>query len=58
MEDPINNNKLRHDIINTLIENKHVSELISDVYGNYVIQKALYVSEGVKFMEIINVTIF
>lgn len=55
MEDPYNNYKLRHDIIDTLIENKWIGELICDVYGNYVIQKSLYVSTGEKLMEIINV---
>ena len=55
MEDPFNNNKLRNDIVNALIENRYISELIYDVFGNYVVQKALFVSEGVKFMEIINV---
>lgn len=32
-----------------------VSEILSDQYGNYVIQKALQVSEGLKFLSIIQV---
>lgn len=55
MEDNENKNKLRNEIINTLLENKLVAELICDQYGNYVIQKALQVSDGLKFMEIIHV---
>jgi hypothetical protein len=55
MEDHLSNYKLRNDIINTLIEYKLIGDLICDVYGNYVIQKSLYVSKGEKFLEIIDV---
>ena len=57
MDDASNNFKLRHNIINTLIEKKYIAELICDVYGNYVAQKALNVSEGNQFIEILNVII-
>jgi hypothetical protein len=55
MDDALNNFKLRHNIINELIKKKYIAELICDVYGNYVAQKALNVSEGNQFIEILNV---
>jgi hypothetical protein len=55
MEDPLNKNKLRNDIIDHLVENKLVADLICDQYGNYVIQKALQVTDGFKFMAVIHV---
>ena len=50
--------KLSKKIMKILIEYKYIGELICDVYGNYVVQKSLYVSEGVVFMVIINVKYF
>lgn len=38
-----------------MIENKLICELICDQYGNYVVQKALQVTDGLKFMAIIHV---
>lgn len=40
-------------LINHMIENKLIGEMISDQYGNYVIQKALNVTSGPLFMNII-----
>jgi hypothetical protein len=38
-----------------MIENKLICELICDQFGNYVVQKALQVTDGLKFMAIIHV---
>ena len=38
-----------------MLENKLIGELICDQFGNYVIQKALQVSDGFRFMAIIHV---
>ena len=42
-------------IIDALVETKLVSDILTDIYGNYVIQKALQVSEGLRFLSIIQV---
>jgi hypothetical protein len=55
IEDNQNNNYIRTELINYLIENKLVGELIGDKYGNYVIQKALQMSNGISFLAIIHV---
>jgi hypothetical protein len=55
VEDLSNKNKMRNDIIQYIITNNLASELISDQFGNYVVQKALQVSDGFQFMTIIHV---
>lgn len=40
-----------------MIKDKIISEIIGDNYGNYVVQKALQVSEGFRFMSLIQVSI-
>jgi hypothetical protein len=55
MDDPVNKNKLRNDIVDHLVDCKLVAELICDLYGNYVVQKALQVIDGLKFMAVIHV---
>ena len=40
-------------LINYMLENKLVKDLIIDQYGNYVVQKALSISNGNTFLEII-----
>ena len=54
LEDPLNNNMLRNGIIDNLISNKLITELICDQFGNYVIQKALMMSDGMRFLGIIH----
>ena len=46
-------NKHRNIMIDHIINNKLIPEVISDQYGNYVIQKALQVSDGLRFLTII-----
>jgi hypothetical protein len=38
-----------------MIESKVITELIGDKFGNYVIQKALQMSDGINFLAIIHV---
>jgi len=40
--------------ISKLIASKAIPDLIMDQYGNYVVQKALSVTDGMQFMEIIS----
>ena len=41
-------------LVNCIIKNKYVKEMINDQFGNYVIQKALKVSDYDTQVEIIN----
>ena len=49
----IQDNKDSISLINYMLENKLVKDLIIDHYGNYVVQKALSISNGNTFIEII-----
>ena len=49
------NIKLRNNLIDVLIKNNVTSKIIGDQYGNYIIQKALKVSDGIRFLNIIQV---
>ena len=41
-------------LVKYLIDNKLIREMITDQYGNYVVQKALNVTSGYPFMQIIH----
>ena len=43
-----------YNLINYLINNKLIREMITDQYGNYVVQKALNITNGYLFMTIIH----
>ena len=49
----IQDNKDSISLINYMLENKLVKDLIIDHYGNYVVQKALSISNGNTFIQII-----
>jgi len=50
----VEESKYRAMFISKLISTKAVPELLVDQYGNYVVQKALSVTDGMQFMEIIS----
>ena len=42
-------------LLDGLLKPNVIQEIIADQYGNYVVQKALQVSDGMRFMNIIQV---
>ena len=46
---------LRNNLIDVLTKGNTTSKIIGDQYGNYIIQKALKVSDGLMFLNIIQV---
>jgi hypothetical protein len=55
LDDDVTYNNTKNELIDYMINSKLIAELIGDKFGNYVVQKALQVSDGMRFLAIIHV---